>query len=704
METAKKKKPFVVSSHDTTSIAAAAPTAWQVQYPAATAATPGMAGASAWTQPTPTQPAAPVDYNSYYYNNYGYWNQQVTPGTTGTPQPAAAATTATYYDPNAYQQQWGQTAQVWNGNAWVASTNHTGTVGAVQTPQPTATYPTTATAAPYSYSQAVTRTVSIKPAAPPTASAVPAAPAQDGTVWPDSLKAYVEAAFAKCATDGQRKTIDSKLREMIRGAIAKGDLWSRNWSEEPAPVIETPKPFNTSLYNTFQNASKGVSQNDIYKAQVAAQQRATALKNEELRKQELQKKIEKAKEEQKRQQAEMAKTTTTGNGRYFGDKQGKRERSSSPETVVTGSKAGKKKALKAAKVSAKKAKLAGPLDLNNEEETQRRTQRFSRFEDQLRGKSPSPLRDATAVYTTKKYGGGNGNSMTKQKSKSAKFGGLSVIYNEVDDESTMDLEEMTAKWKVKGTCTKLEKPYLRLTAAPDPSTVRPEPILVQALKMIKQRWLEKPDYHWTSEQLRSIRQDLTVQHIRNRFAVEVYETNARIALECKDLDQFNQCQTQLKELFRIGNQGHHMEFLSYRMLYYIFQNMRLDLDNLLREVTVKRIRDPAVTHALKVRAAIALGNYHQLFKLYLDSPNMSGHLMDIFIDRARMWALQIISKAYRPTVELEFLTKALAFDDVAECRKYLDTHGGVIPAGQTVLDCKLSCGPFAASPLMKKKL
>lgn len=54
------------------------------------------------------------------------------------------------------------------------------------------------------------------------------------------------------------------------------------------------------------------------------------------------------------------------------------------------------------------------------------------------------------------------------------------------------------------------------------------------------------------------------------FTVSVYETHARAALQSRDLNEYNQCQTQLKHLYSNKLKGSEMEFIAYRILYYVY--------------------------------------------------------------------------------------------------------------------------------------
>jgi len=141
------------------------------------------------------------------------------------------------------------------------------------------------------------------------------------------------------------------------------------------------------------------------------------------------------------------------------------------------------------------------------------------------------------------------------------------------------------KYVVKGTCMEVEKKYFRLTSAPNPEAVRPEPVLRKALAFVKSKWKDAPNYEYTVDQLKSIRQDLKVQHLNNEFAVDVYETNARISLENGDINNFNQCQSAVKDLYAEGVPGNHAEFAAYRIMYTAFYlNSNRGMSKLLQDL------------------------------------------------------------------------------------------------------------------------
>ncbi|ORX63008.1 hypothetical protein DM01DRAFT_1360897 [Hesseltinella vesiculosa] len=228
---------------------------------------------------------------------------------------------------------------------------------------------------------------------------------------------------------------------------------------------------------------------------------------------------------------------------------------------------------------------------------------------------------------------------------------------------------------VVGTSTEVLKDYLRLTSEVDPRNVRPYLILKQALKQVTNRYKDGAEYPWVCSQMKSIRQDLMVQHIANKFSVKVYEYHARIALEKSDMGEFNQCQSQLKILYAKGIHGHEEEFLAYRLLYFIFSQHRSDMALVLGEIKSSAYKSsPGVQHALAVHHALETGNYHVFFILYQDAPNMNGYLLDQFVNRERIKALCIICKAYQAGIPVTFVATELGFDDVRLFKRFLKVY------------------------------
>ncbi|KAL5119184.1 hypothetical protein ACEQ8H_002892 [Pleosporales sp. CAS-2024a] len=241
-------------------------------------------------------------------------------------------------------------------------------------------------------------------------------------------------------------------------------------------------------------------------------------------------------------------------------------------------------------------------------------------------------------------------------------------------------DDEMANAPVVGLNEKLEKSYFRLTAPPKPETVRPLHILEKTLTMLIKKWKTEKNYNYICNQFKSLRQDLTVQHIKNAFTVKVYEIHARISLEKGDLGEYNQCQTQLKALYAQGLEGKPAEFKAYHILYIVYTCNKSDMNDMLAELTIADKSQPWIKHALDVRSALALGNYHKFFKLYLAAENMGSYLMDMFIERERFNALANISRGYA-NVTLRFLTDELGFENDASCREFLESHGA-----QSIMD------------------
>eukprot|EP01080_Neovahlkampfia_damariscottae_P005978 gene5978-9977_t len=243
-----------------------------------------------------------------------------------------------------------------------------------------------------------------------------------------------------------------------------------------------------------------------------------------------------------------------------------------------------------------------------------------------------------------------------------------------------------------GRSKELEKQYLRLTSAPDINTVRPEYILKKSFIFVIEKHSKNPnDYNYICEQLKSIRQDLTVQSIKNDFTVSVYETHARLSLKFRDITEFNQCQTQLLSLYDDGLKGCKFEFISYQILYLIYQNEIIDLTTLLSSLSNEMRENNFIKFALSVYNYWSMKNFHKIFKNEDErQPSCSKDLFGLFINKYRFEVLKIITKSFRPSIDLEFLQKELDFKTKNELFKFLKEKNVTFLQGNQSIDCKLT--------------
>ncbi|XP_072966382.1 SAC3 family protein A-like isoform X2 [Typha angustifolia] len=505
---------------------------------------------------------------------------------------------------------------------------------------------------------------------------------------PVSLRAYVERTFVRCKNDAQRTVNQSIMKEMINKASADGTLFTRNWDIEPL----FPLP-NTPLDANEQNILSNPAPVTLPKFKRSPSRR-------------LKSRWEPVAEEKLVEKPELV-TNDSARDLSWGRLPATERPATNSRNFVKFLPSQQQTPLKFGQGPAKKPKIGDPTPTsvtrngdassdsdkeqgltkyyasttslsNSPEEKRRREHRYKRFEkgqdDQAQTRHFRPKNDVTGSISSRR-------ASAVLLAKSYEDG----VSRAVED---IDWDALT----VKGSCQEIEKRYLRLTSAPDPTTVRPEDVLEKALHMVQ---TSQKNYLYKCDQLKSIRQDLTVQRIQNELTVKVYETHARLALQAGDLPEYNQCQSQLKRLYGEGIKGCHMEFSAYNLLCInLHSNNKRDLLSSMTRLSVEAKADEAVKHALAVHSAVSSGNYVLFFRLYKTAPNLNTCLMDLYAEKMRFEAVKCMAKSYRPTVPVRYIAWVLGFsrtvlggdgdfndtDKLEECEEWLRAHGAVLIA------------------------
>jgi hypothetical protein len=480
---------------------------------------------------------------------------------------------------------------------------------------------------------------------------------------PESFKQYAHRCMAQCTTETQNKAMKALIELKIKKSLQDGSMHVRNWNVEPLLPLYISKQDGKTYANVVSSNTSTAQSNaqgkTVTKTVPEQQSLVTTIKKEKKRK------LGDVKHES---------SSLPENASYYGPT------TSAHSTTATTSPSAKKtkvkvslpnddfvsfshsivqKSHKLTKSEKKKLKLEKKENHGFEAGQSKLAERANRFS----GKGGITHATSEGLHSVYKEG------MDRFMGKGL-IGGVKTKLDETD------YEKMT----VKGTCKILEKDFFRLTAPPKAELVRPQPILEKHLKNIQKMWKARKekgginrDYNWFCSQLKAIRQDLVVQRIFNDFAIKAYETHARFALQEGDLNEYNQSQTQLKDLYeKLRGENVHIknenEFIAYRIIYHVFltgnkkyQGGSTDILKIMLTLTPEQRLDPAISHALKVRAAVADNDYHAFFKLQDICPNLGAYLMDAIIPQMRASAMKCMMQAYRPTLSVDFILNEIGF-------------------------------------------
>jgi SAC3 family protein LENG8/THP3 len=330
----------------------------------------------------------------------------------------------------------------------------------------------------------------------------------NSTDWPESLYNYVARCYMKCQTKIDRDLCEITLKGKITSAANRGELFTKDWDNEILPTVHSERtlqqatqivPQSPTSQQPIHIFNKQAVKNNQYATNNSSNSPLNALKNA------VKKGISSPLNARLGSKSSLKKKRSSSSSSRSPSPAKKRRSSSSSDDYYSKSKTSKKKLKKEKSAFYTKSGATGIGSYDDPVDSERLKKRADRFNKSSAKPTSSSLVSSFAIRR--------------------KFPAPTAFNPIIDDSLDDNLDLMNLH--IVGTCRDLEKPFLRLTRAPEPSEVRPVEVLTYSLGNVKKRWVEKQDYYYVCDQLKSIRQDLTVQGIRDDFTVKVYETHAR---------------------------------------------------------------------------------------------------------------------------------------------------------------------------------
>ena len=170
------------------------------------------------------------------------------------------------------------------------------------------------------------------------------------------------------------------------------------------------------------------------------------------------------------------------------------------------------------------------------------------------------------------------------------------------------------------------------------------------------------------------------------------------------MNEFNRCQTQLKELYTHGEKSPNMlEFACYQLLYCFFSQQHVDTNAFLRSLRATFLQSPEIQTVLRVCRALRTEDFEQFFRLYEREaiPFECRHFMKQFFRRMRVLALYALFSTYsncggittriKPSVSLLMVKELLHFDSFEEAVEESKQLGLVFDVSQVASLSEESC-------------
>lgn len=340
--------------------------------------------------------------------------------------------------------------------------------------------------------------------------------------WPESLNNYVARCYAKCKTNFDKDQIDICLKGRITAAANRGELWTKDWDAEPIPSVHSernhliPKAPVQGQLSKFQNTQTNVSTSAQKKgiSESLGLRLGTRTSMNSSKRSSRSRSRSHSPYQKKRRGGSRSSSNDNDSDSPRRKSRHSSDSSSSDENYKSFSKSSKnsKMAQRLGQLSSSNSSLNGGKKKNKKNKNKKAPfySEHSKIGGDVIGDA-ARLKQRAARFkdtnTTKQISNAAASTINGKKKKML-MPTPNRLFVDDSSENNFDLTD----FHIVGTCRDLEKSFLRLTKAPAPSEVRPVEVLVFSLTNVKKKWVEKQDYFYACDQLKSIRQDLTVSN------------------------------------------------------------------------------------------------------------------------------------------------------------------------------------------------
>lgn len=316
------------------------------------------------------------------------------------------------------------------------------------------------------------------------------------------------------------------LKGRITAAANRGELWTKDWDAEPTP----------SVYSERNNLIVGKAP---VPGQLAAFQNKTSPKKSNVglkagnRKRISRSRSRSPYSSSNRKRRSRSDSSSSKCSSRSSNSRGPRRKIRRTSSSSSNSSDDNYRALAKSTSSKKLSSRLGPINVNAQATNNKKNKNNKNKNKQNGNKKiggdiisdAERLQQRAARFTEKKSFGqmSHAVSVNKKQKKSVH----SRLYIDDSQDNQFDIID----FHIVGTCRDIEKSFLRLTKAPEAHEVRPTEVLVFSLANAKTKWAEKKDYFYACDQLKSIRQDLTVSNY-----YEQLHWSSRILIHCCGLD------------------------------------------------------------------------------------------------------------------------------------------------------------------------